>query len=156
MNGNYSMDFIGHLCEYQIQDLITNTSNDIDNYIIATSNNLNLANINTSNWITNIIIQNSNQTNYTDITSNKLQKDIQNLLNATWNFNSNNILPIAYKNNLNNTIVRSTTLNKEIQFLDINANCYTKIDSNNKLNVFHSCNLYPFGYDIGWWDVEGR
>jgi len=146
MNTLYNTSYIGAIGYNSIYNDILNLSNSIIFYDNYNSNILN----------NNILNQSSYSSNYTNISSNKLQIDIKNLTNATWDINSNNPSSLIYKNSLNNTIIRSVVANKEIQFNNITSNCYTKIDSNGKLNVYHNCNIYPLFYDIGWWDVEGR
>ena len=69
----HNANYIGATGLYPIEEIITNTSNNLINYTINTSNNLINYTINTSN----------NLINYTNLTSNNITSYYNNLLNTT-------------------------------------------------------------------------
>ncbi len=81
---NHNCHFIGATGLYPIQEIITNTSNNLINYNILTSNNLISYTITTSNNLIDYTDTTSNNIiSYTNTTSNNITSHYNNLLNTT-------------------------------------------------------------------------
>ena len=134
MNGIYpSTQFCGALGTFPIYDVIDNTSNILNNYTTTTSNNLNQYITNVSNEISPVLF------------------DLQ-------DFQLSNPYAIMYRNSghNNDTVIVERDSNSEILFKNHTLDCYSKIDVNSKLCVYHPLQALPAGYSAGWWDVESR
>ena len=134
MNGYYlPTQYIGALGTFPIYDVIDNTSNILNNYTTTTSNNLNQYITNVSNEISPVLF------------------DLQ-------DFQLSNPYAIMYRNSghNNDTVIVERDSNSEILFKNHTLDCYSKIDVNAKLCVYHPLQALPAGYSAGWWDVEGR
>ena len=133
MNGNpYTTNFIGSTGLYPIQDYINSNISNTSNYVLNTSNILELNIDNTSNIL---------QTQIT-ATSNLIYKD--NDLNT--------IVRISAQNPLYPTSGNPV----EMRFLNVNNEYLTKIIQTGELFVYHPLTPLPAGYSAGWWSVEGK
>ena len=134
MNSIYgSTQFCGATGSFPIYNYIDETSNILSNYTLNTSNNLNQYIYNVSNEISPILF------------------DLR-------DFQLSNPSAIMYRNSghNNDTVIVESDSNAEILFKDYTLDCYSKIDVNGKLCVYHPLQALPAGYSEGWWDVEGR
>lgn len=133
MNGNpYTTNFIGSTGLYPIQDYINSNISNTSNYVLNTSNILELNIDNTSNIL---------QTQIT-ATSNLIYKD--NDLNTIVRISAQNpSYPIS-----GNPV--------EMRFLNVNNEYLTKIIQTGELFVYHPLTPLPAGYSAGWWSVEGK
>jgi hypothetical protein len=85
----HNCHFIGATGLFPIEEIITNTSNNLINYNILTSNNLIDYTINTSNNLINYnILTSNNLISYTNTTSNNITSHYNNLLNTSNNKNA--------------------------------------------------------------------
>ena len=81
---NHNCHFIGATGLYPIEEIITNTSNNLINYNILTSNNLiNYTNTTSNNLISYTNTTSNNLISYTNTTSNNIVTYYNNLLNTT-------------------------------------------------------------------------
>jgi len=145
MNSIYgSTQFCGATGSFPIYNYIDETSNILSNYTLNTSNNLNQYIYNISNNLNQYIYNVSNE--------------ISPILFDLRDFQLSNPSAIMYRNSghNNDTVIVESDSNAEILFKDYTLDCYSKIDVNGKLCVYHPLQALPAGYSEGWWDVEGR
>ena len=134
MNSIYSStQFVGATGSFPIYDYIDMTSNILSDYTLNTSNNLNQYIYNISNEISPVLF------------------DLR-------DFQLSNPSAIMYRNSghNNDTVIVESDSNAEILFKDYTLDCYSKINVNGKLCVYHPLQTVPAGYSEGWWIVEER
>ena len=133
MNGNpYTTTYIGSTGIYPIQDYINSNITNTSNYVLNTSNILELHSSNSSNFL---------QTQITG-TCNLVYKD--NDCNTILRISAQNIYyPIS-----GNPV--------EMRFQNVENKYITKITQTGELFVYHPSAPIPAGYGPGWWSVENK